>query len=1069
MKQKLLSTVFAMACISSISFAQTKEVSGLVTSTDGTPISGASISVVGSNTATQTDELGRFKISVPSGSTLNVSYIGYTTQRVSIGNSTNLSIVLQGGDHALEEVVIVGYGSTTKEAFTGSAKKITIETLERKNVSNISQALAGEVAGVTVVNPTGQPGTAATIRIRGFGSVNGNRAPLYVVDGVPYTGNLTSINPQDIESSTVLKDGAATAIYGSRGANGVIVITTKSGRGKKAFVEADVNLGTNAALIPRYDVIKSPETYIGLSWEALYNHGNIINNADPVAYANARLFSSAGINAASNLWNVATAAELIDPVTKSVRPGVTRKFDPENWEDYAFQNAFRADYNIKMGGSTETGNYYTSLGYLTDKGYSIKSDFERLSGRVNLDNKVKPWLNAGVNLSFARTTRNNSGQSNDSGSIFWFMDNIPSIFPLFERDEDGEKIPDPIYGGYLYDYGRATQRRFANSTNSLADATYGLRRAYRNEVNGRAYLNFNIIDGLTFENSLGINYFHNKNVSRNSKFYGNSFSTNGAISQTRTETFSYTLLNLLRYRKAINELNNIEVLAAHEVQDFSNNVLSGSKRQLVRDDSEEFDNAVVTFPFSSYEEGFSVESFFGQVNYDYSNKYYLSGSLRRDGSSRFINQKWGTFGSIGGSWVISKEEFMNDQNLFDYLKVKMSYGVIGDQSVGAYYPGLITYPLSNLDDLAAIGAPNIGNPDLTWEKAKMFQTGVDFEIGRYLTGSFEYYIKNTTDLIFDRRVGPSNGYGLITVNDGELQNRGFEFDLTAHLLKNQDFFLDIGVNGEVFKNKLAKMPIEPSTGLPKILDPQSPYGWSKGRSIYDFYLRDFVGVDSEDGRSTWAVHFIDKNGDGVFDNSIDQGIVSLSAFENVNNDEILVGETKVYQQATIKYINKSAIPKIRGAFNLAAGYKGLNFNAQFLYSLGGYAYDGAYANLMANGTIGSNNWHSDILNRWQKAGDITDVPRISNNQDANVASASSRFLTKADYLALNNVRLAYNFNQNFTRSFGFDGLSVWASGDNLYLTTKRKGFNPMVSEAGSTSMYTYAPLSTFSFGLRAKF
>src|SRR5690606_26939231 len=232
--------------------------------------------------------------------------------------------------------------------------------------------------------------------------------------------------------------------------------------------------------------------------------------------------------------------------------------------------------------------------------------------------------------------------------------------------------------------------------------------------------------------------------------------------------------------------------------------------------------------------------------------------------------------------------------------------------------------------------------------------------------------------------------------------------------------------------------------------------------IYDFYLRDFVGVDSEDGRSTWAVHFIDKNGDGVFDNSIDQGIVSLSAFENVNNDEILVGETKVYQQATIKYINKSAIPKIRGAFNLAAGYKGLNFNAQFLYSLGGYAYDGAYANLMANGTIGSNNWHSDILNRWQKAGDITDVPRISNNQDANVASASSRFLTKADYLALNNVRLAYNFNQNFTRSFGFDGLSVWASGDNLYLTTKRKGFNPMVSEAGSTSMYTYAPLSTFS-------
>ncbi|NGM74160.1 SusC/RagA family TonB-linked outer membrane protein [Sphingobacterium sp. SGL-16] len=1069
MKQKLLSTFFALTCVTSLSFAQTRDVSGVVTSTDGTPISGASIVVAGTNTVTQTDGLGRFKLSVASGSTLTISYIGFTTQKVNIGNSNSLSIVLESENQTLDEVVVVGYGSTTKEAFTGSAKKITAEQLERKNVSNISQALAGEVAGVTVVNSTGQPGTAATIRIRGLGSVNGNRSPLYVVDGVPFTGNLTSINPSDIESSTVLKDGTATAIYGSRGANGVIVITTKSGRGKNSFIEADVNLGTNAALIPRYEVIKSPETYIGLSWESLYNHATIINNADPIAWANTRLFSSSGINPLSNLWN-ATAAELIDPETRTVRPGVTRKFDPENWEDYAFQNAFRADYNLKMGGSSENSNYFTSFGYLTDKGYSIKSDFERFSGRLNLDNKIKPWLNSGLNLSYSRTTRNNNGQTSDSGSIFWFMDNMPPIFPLFERDADGEKIPDPIYGGYLYDYGRETARRFANSTNSLADATYGLRRAYRNEINGRAYLNFNIIEGLTFENSLGINYYHNKSVSRNSKFYGNSFSTNGAISQTRTETFSYTLLNLLRYRKAINDFNNIEVLAAHEIQDFSNNVLSGSKRQLVRDDSEEFDNAVVTFPFSSYTEGFSVESFFGQVNYDFNNKYYLSGSIRRDGSSRFENNKWGTFGSIGGSWVVSKEDFMSNQNIFDYLKVKMSYGIIGDQSVGSYYPGIVTFPITNLDDLPAIGAPNVGNPDLTWERAKMFQTGVDFEIGRYLTGSLEYYIKNTTDLIFDRRVGPSNGYALIRVNDGELQNKGLEFDLTGHILKSPNYFLDLGINGEIFKNKITKMPIEPSTGQPKILDPQSPYGWGKGRSIYDFYIRDFVGVDPEDGRSEWTVHYIDKNGNGTYDGKdVDQIITSLAAFENVDNAEILEGKTKVYQDATIKYINKTAIPKIRGAFNLAAGYKGLTLNAQFLYSLGGYAYDGAYASLMGNGLIGSNNWHMDMLQRWQKAGDITDVPRLSNNQDANVSSVSSRFITKSDYLALNNVRLTYNFNQGLIRSLGLEGLSVWASGDNLYLSTKRKGFNPMVSEAGTSSVYTYSPLSTFSFGLRAKF
>lgn len=1070
MKQKLLSMLFVLTCLVGQSFAQSRQVSGRVTSAgDGTPIAGVSVAVVGTSNATQTDGSGNYSIQVSGNDAiLAFSYVGYSTQRVDVGSRFIVDVQLIEGETELDEVVIVGYGTTTRESFTGTAKRVDGENTDRKAASNITQALAGEVAGVNVVNTTGQPGTAATIRIRGFGSVNGNRDPLYVLDGVPFNGDLTSINNADIESTTVLKDAAATAIYGSRGANGVIIINTKKGRGKNSFVEADVNFGVNMALSPRYDVIRSPEEYIALGWEGLYNSAPATATTDQekIDYANANLFAEAGVRASNNIWNVTSAADLIDPATRSVRSGVTRKFDPEYWGDYAFQDASRTDVNVRFGGSNEKANYYTSLGYLNDQGYSINSDFERFSARVNVDNKVKSWLNVGTNIGYSRTERNNAGQSEDSGSIFWFIDNMPPIYPLFERDEDGNKIEDTIYGGYLYDYGENNARRFGSLTNSISDATNSVRRHNRNEINANGYINFNIIEGLTFENSLGINYYHNKYTSRNSKFYGSSASTNGYIGQTRTERSSYNLLNLLRYRTSFG-LNSLEALVAHEAQDWQNNIMSASKNELVRDDSDEFDNAVVMTGISSYTEKYTLESYFGQVNYDYDGKYHLSGSLRRDGSSRFINNKWGTFGSVGAAWIISKESFMEDQNVFDFLKYKLSYGVIGDQSVGSYYPGLTTYPVSNLNDSPSIGAATVGNPDLTWETAKMFQTGLEFNIGRYVSAAVDYYIKNTDNLIFDRRVGPSIGYALITVNDGKLKNQGLEFDLTGHILKSADYYLDLNINGETFTNKITTMPIDPATGAPKVIDVQGNYGWAEGRSIYDFYIRDFVGVDPDDGRSMWKVFYTDNNGNGEFDSG--EQITSLAAFENAGSVEIFEGTTKTYSQATLHYVNKSAIPKIRGAINLRAGYKNFDLAVQLIYSLGGYAYDGAYATLMHSGYAGSNNWHTDIFNRWQQPGDVTDVPRLSNAADANVNSASTRFLTKADYLTLNNVRLTYNFGERLLQSIGIEGLSIWASGDNLWQHTQRKGFYPSTDESGASSVYRYAPLSTITGGLRAKF
>ncbi|MFZ4261831.1 SusC/RagA family TonB-linked outer membrane protein [Sphingobacterium sp. HJSM2_6] len=1066
MKQKLLGFIFVWACFIGIAFAQDRQVSGKVTSlAGGSPLGGVSVMLVGSSNATQTDAQGNFSIEVGPNATLAFSYVGYTTKRVNVGNQTDLNVQLVADEMALEEVVVVGYGSTTKEAFTGSAKKVDGAKLQAKNVSNISQAIAGEVAGLQVVNGSGQPGTAATIRIRGFGSVNGSRDPLYVVDGVPFAGNITSINNNDIENVTVLKDAAATAIYGSRGANGVILISTKTGKGKSSFVEADVNIGSNMSLLPRYDVLRSAEDYIGLSWESMHNEG-VNAGEDGTAYANENLFSGKGLDPLNNLWNITDVADLIDPLTRTVKAGVTRKFDPENWKDYAFQSAIRKDFNVRFGGSNDKTNYFTSLGYLGDQGYSINSDFERFTGRLNLDHQVNNWIKVGMNTNYSRVERNTGGQSEDSGSVFWFVDNMPSIYPLFERDANGNKIDDTIFGGYVYDYGINNARKFGSLTNAIADATYDVKRHKRNELNGRAYINFDIIEGLTFENSLGIQYYNNIYTDRGNKFYGSSASQNGSLYQSRTEMSYYNLLNLLRYRKDFGN-HSIEGLAAHEAVKWNSNVLNVSGYNLVDNNILDFNNVVVSNPVKSYTESYALESYFAQVNYDYSNKYYLSGSLRRDGSSRFKKHKWGTFGSIGAGWIISNEDFMKDQDLFNFLKYKISYGVIGDQAGVGYYPGYDLYSVDNLNNSPAFSFLTKGNEDLTWETSKMFQTGVEFELGSYLTGSVEYYIKNTDNLIFNRGVGPSLGYSTIKVNDGQLRNQGLEIDLVGHILRADDYFLDLGINAESFKNKITKMPIEPSTNLPKDIDIQGNYGWAKGHSIYDFYMADFTGVNADTGESTWKVFYTDNNDNGIYDE--DEEIKSMALFKNADNKDISEATTTKYEDATRYYVGKSAIPKIRGAVNLRAGYKGVELSAQMLYSLGGYAYDGAYAALMNDDLIGGNNWHVDMFNRWQKAGDQTDVPRLTNNNDIGVNSSSSRFLTKANYLLLNNVRLGYNFNSSILKSIGAQSLGVWVSADNLAIASARKGFNPSTHQAGSSSTYRYSPLSTISAGLRVKF
>ncbi|MDO5978021.1 SusC/RagA family TonB-linked outer membrane protein [Flavivirga spongiicola] len=1080
-----------------LTFAQEKTISGTVSDDSGLPLPGATVLVKGTSSGTSSDFDGKYSIRANQGATIVFSFVGYTTIEVPVGASNTINVTLQEDAEALEEVVVVGYGTSTKKSFTGTAATISSENLEAKTFPNVSQMLTGEAAGITVVNTSGQPGNVSTVRIRGYGSVNGNREPLYVVDGVPLTvprlrnsavnddnleadfnntiSPLNSINPQDIESTTVLKDAAATAIYGSRGANGVILITTKKGRSGESSIEVDFKTGITTQLIPRYDVVTSPEEYIGYAWEGIFNRGIGEGEADPAAYANANLFTSSYINAAYNMWDVANVGELIDPATRTVRPGVARRYSPQSFRDLSFQAAFRSEANLRMSGGNEKTKYFASAGYLDDKGYALNTGFKRQNTRLNVTSEVKKWLKVGSNMSYSFSESQNNGQTVGSENLFEFADKNPPIFPVFLRDDNGNLVPEPIFGGFQYDYGSASPlgrpRTSANLLNPVGSAIYDFLGSKRHDIIGNFSAEIIFSESLSFETKFGLQYSQDRQKSYSNPFYGSETSSGGTLFQRDNRDITKNFLQLLRYTRSFGE-HNVNFLVAHESNDYERERNTVSKREAAIPGILDLTNFVV--PQGSptgFIEGASIESYFSQVNYNYKDTYFLSGSVRRDGSSRFVNNKWGTFGSVGASWIASNEDFLVNSDAISYLKVKASYGVIGDQAGIDFFQSSDTFNINNLNDGVSLSERLNGNPDLTWETSKMFQTGVEISFGKFIDLDVDYYIKNTENLFFNRRVGSSQGISSVTVNDGVLQNRGLEFSLTAHLIKTEDASLDFTFNGERVTNEITTMPLEPSTGLPRIIDTSALYyGYSQGSSIFDFFLREWAGVDPATGVGQWNQYFDDANSNGTLETGEELG-VNLTQYLNDNPGANIQSQTTTsYSAATLKYVGKSSIPKLRGAFRLAGQYKNFNLSTQFTYSLGGYALDVQYSELMNDRFgAGANNFHRDIAQRWQQPGDITDVPRISDNFDANVGSSSTRWLIKSDYLALNNVQLGYSLPSKFLNNTGINKVHLSVSGDNLFVLTKRDGFNPSTTETGNTGRRLYAPLSTITFGARVKF
>ena len=1072
-KFKGILTLF-LALVVQISFAQQGTISGKVSDGSG-PLPGVSVVVKGSTIGTETDFDGKYSIKASSGDILTFRYLGYLSIDKTIGASSIINVSMKEDANILDEVVIVGYGTTTKKSFTGTASVVSSENIDAKAVSNVAQALIGEVSGVSVTRTNGRPGSSATIRIRGFSSIEGNSAPLYVVDGVPFSGDINAINPNDIESTTILKDASATAIYGARGANGVVLLTTRKGTSGKNTVEFDFQSSVSSRTLPRYNLVDSEEEYMELVYAGLKNTADFAGNNNPSQFALDNLFSDRGVAPLYNMWNVADGNGLIDPSTGKVISGVTRKYTPTDWADAGYRDGVRNEMNFKTSGGTDKTKHYFSLGYLSDEGFIAESQYDRYSTRLNVTANPVDRVKISTNLDYSYSEYNDA-TGYGGGNVTYMLDFTPTIYPLYLRDTDGNIVMNPNTNEPFYDFGdniAGNARDFSATYNGVGEAIYNINRTKRHSVNGNINAAVEIMEGLTFETTYGMNFYSsNLDQTRNSIQGSAGVALGGTLYKANTTYVSQNFNQILRYKTKFGEDHNFNMLVAHESFADRSEYFDMNRKGIVN-----LNPNAATAPDNYLDQNgvstgniveTSLEGYFTQANYNYLNKYYLQGTLRKDGSSRFYKNKWGTFWSAGAGWIVSEENFLSSSNVINYLKLKASYGVLGDQG-NAAYAGQLGFNIENLLGQPSLAPRAVVDPNITWESSEQMQVGVEIELFKgAIQADLDYYVKTTNNLYVNKRLPPSTGDAVILTNDGSLENSGFEFNVTGNIVRNRDFNLSLTLNGEMFNNQITQMPIENSTGLPKVVNISGLFGQSQGRSIYDYYIREWAGVDPANGNPMWIENWSDENSNGQYDSG--EGIPDMLVYTAENPDAVIEERiTNTYSNATRKYSDKSVIPTVRGAFRLNSSYKGFSLSTQFGYSLGGYGYDSQYANLMTNGKVGGSSYHNDMKDRWMQPGDINDVPRLYSNENVQVVSSSTRFLQSTDYLALNNARLGYQVPSQFLAKTGFSSVNFWVSGDNLFLLSSRQGYNPTTSLTGQSGRYTYNPISNYTLGVRVKF
>lgn len=1094
MKSKILLLISLFFISIGTALGQTISVKGTVLDEKGDPVMAATVRLKSdAKVGALTGMDGDFTLKAKQGEIIIVSYVGYKTQEVAA--APKLTVKLVPDAEMLDEVMVVAYGTSTREAFTGSASVISAEKIKNKSASNVTKSLEGEVPGIQVINRTGQPGASADIVIRGIGSVNSSVTPLYVVDGVPFGSSMSGINPSDIASISVLKDASATALYGSRAANGVVLITTKKGKSGDVSINADFSYGISKRLFPLHDRITSPEEYMEVAYQALDNKYNVFKSKRPKGFENTALndmlFSKAGILPRYNMWNAPAGEGLIDPTTGKFNSKASRIYTPEAWEDYIFRLGQRYEGNVSLSGGTAKFNSFTSAGIVKDQGYYIGSDFTRFNIRNNSNYNVSDKITAGVNLSYSRLEQNSPGQGDDTNNGFNFVNSMPTIYPVFEHDEKGNLIPDDrIPGQNRYDYGQfaAGSRNSNGGINPAGAITLDRKNSINHLVSLNSNIDWRFYDHFKLSVNTGYQYQGgNINVLTN-PYYGNAEGI-GRLYRYRRDYNSLTFNQILSYANKWGD-HNLDAFVAHESFSMKYATHYSYKHGAILGDQMELDNFVVMGDLSSYSFSYALESYFGQIKYDFANKYFLNASIRTDGSSRFAKEnRWGVFGSVGGAWVISREDFMKGVKWINELKLKASWGLIGNQDIALgygsdipdYYLDRDFFSMSNLGDKPSFTFYSKGNKALTWEKSSSWNVGLDAKLFKRINMSLEWFRRNTTDMLFKKQVSPSLGYAYYPSNDGVLVNSGVELDLSADVVKTDDWNFNVRLNLGHYRNKLTRMPSAEGSTEPKHYERRGAFAWAEGHSIYDHYTRRYLGVDPENGKAQYkALRKLVKMGP---DNTPEYEYIT-DYEDHIAKGKSLDGfeEVKVYDatNAVKEFVGKSALPDLTGGFGFDLRYKNVSLATSFSYSLGGYSYDAIYQNMMHSGRIGTHNWHKDIHNAWTPKNKNTDVPALSDGITSYKYgnATSDRFLTSRSYLTLSNIRLTYNIPTSLLERVNIKSASVYVSGDNLFILTARKGFYSGTSISGGTDNsnntqerieHRYIPSATMVAGIKLGF
>lgn len=1059
--RKLVTLVLCFAIAITQANAQNKTVTGKVTdSKDGSPLQGVSVSVKGAaGTVSAAD--GSFKLVVPANSkTISFSSVGFEKNEQSIPANGQINFTMKSEDAALDEIVVVAYGTAKKETNTGSQGKITAKDIATRPISNINAALEGAIPGVITGSANGQPGSGVSIRVRGFGSINATSEPLFVVDGVPYVGGTSNINPDDVESTTVLKDASATALYGSRAANGVVMITTKKGKKGRNNISARVLNGITSRGLPEYERLNAFQ-YYPIMWEAYRNQLVYPATGAAISLDSANRVASGLTTRTSiqsllsyNPFNVANNA--IVGTNGQLNPSAQLIYgDDLDWTNELMRNGNRQEYNVNFSGGSDKSDYFLSLGYLDDKGYTLRSDLKRYSARLNINVTPLSWFKTGLNVSGNFSTSNTASDGGSTSFVnpFFYSRNIGPIYPVYAHNMTTGAFLLDAGGSRFWDLGNMggtsgvpnrPSGGFAGR-HALAETSLNDQNFNRNVVSARNYMDITFLRDFKFTNNISVDFQGQYDGDYQNILVGDGAPA-GRASRDYSSTTGFVISQLLNYSKKFGD-HRVEALVGHESFNQMSQAVGGFKQGQSLSGNTELGNFTTINSSTSSLDRYRIESYFSRVNYDYKSKYFVSGSIRSDGNSRFAEQsRWGTFWSVGGGWNIDKENFMKNVSWVNQLKLRSSYGVVGvADGIGLYaYQGLYNFA-NNANEPGIVQSQTAFlNRELTWETNKQFDIGVDFSLFKSrLNGSFEYYNRKSVDLLFAVPQPLSSGALTVNQNTATMFNKGVELQLTGDVIRKKDFIWSMGVNLSTVINRITKMPAT----VPEFVTGTKKY--AVDASIFDYWLRTYYGVDPTDGTALYlaqntaasATRRLITNKNGGFDTVTTS--ISNGKFE--------------YQGSTI--------PDFYGSFNQSITYKNLTLSALFTFQVGGLTYDANYAGLMSSGTYGGA-IHTDILNRWQKPGDISNVPRLDAGRLVDHNGASSRWLVDASYFNIRTVNLTYSLPKSLANKMKISGGQFFVSMENVafFNKNKRVGLNNQQAFSGVTSN-AYPPARVFTVGL----